>query len=66
MDHRLQLIGVQYFIDTINELLNTNLIIIGNDIILAVTNLYNSYEMKYSTSMTSTNTSTPSTSTSGV
>ena len=66
MDPRLQLKGVQYFIDTINELLKSNLIITGNDVKLAVTNLYNLYEMKYSTSTASTNTATPSTSTSGV
>ena len=32
MDLKFQLKGVQYFIDTINELLNVNLTIIGNDV----------------------------------
>ena len=57
MDHRIKLSGVEFFITTVNELLNKNLTIIGNDVKSTIMTLYNSYEMKYSTQRTTAATS---------
>ena len=67
MDPTIKLSCVEFFIASINELLNANPTITGNDVKSMITTLYNSYYMKYSTQrMTSVTTSTPSISTSDV
>ena len=67
MDPRIKLLGVEFFINAINECLNVDLTITSNDVKLALTILYIAYKIKYSVQrMTSTTTSITSTSASGI